>query len=222
MVAADANGHAIHLDNRPLKTPARAPLLLPTGALAQAIAAEWAATKAEIDPRAMPLTGLANAAIDLASADRAGFAARLATYAESDLLCYRAEYPQPLVARQQRGWEPMLCAIEQRLDSRFHRVTGIIHLAQPEPSLLRVRQLFNSYSPFRLAALDPIVTISGSALLGLALAERLAVPEAAFAAATLDESWQTEQWGADAEAVAARETRRAQFLAAAHFLQLAG
>lgn len=221
-VAPDGDGHAIHLDNRPLRTPARAPLLLPTAALAQAIAAEWAEAADQFDPRAMPLTGLANAAIDLVAADTQAFADRLASYAESDLLCYRAAWPAALVARQQQGWEPLLTAIEQRLDSRFHRATGIVHIAQPAPSLGRVRQMLGSYSAFRLAALDPVITISGSALLGLALTERLARPETLFAAATLDEQWQEEQWGEDTEAAAARADRRAQFMAAACFLELAG
>ncbi len=221
-VAPDGDFHAIHLDGRPLRTPARAPLRLPSAALAHAIAAEWETTGHEINPRAMPFTGLANAAIDLAAEDRAGFAARLASYAESDLLCYRADWPQPLIERQSQQWEPLLLAVEQRLDSHFHRTTGIVHVAQPEGSLQRVQQLLASYSPFRLAALDPIVTIAGSAVVGLALAEGLASAEQLFAAATLDERWQEEQWGADAEATASRESRQAQFMAAARFLELAG
>ena len=219
--AAEDGGHGVRLDGRPVRTPARALLLLPNAALAEAVAAEWRAVEGEVNPQHMPLTGIANAAIDLVSPDPAAFAARLAAYAETDLLCYRAEHPQPLADRQALIWEPPLTAVEQSLGCAFHRTAGIGHVAQPGETLERVRARFAGYGPHWLAALDPIVTITGSAVLALALAEGLAKADDVFDASVLDELWQEEQWGADAEALETRKGRRALFDAAVQFLRLA-
>jgi chaperone required for assembly of F1-ATPase len=210
----------VMLDARPVRTPSRALLALPTDALAQAIADEWRAQSDDIDPRAMPFTGLANAAIDRIAPDPVAFASGLAAYGESELLCYRAEGPSDLVAQEEAVWEPILAWAKARFDVGFTLVTGIMHEPQPAHTVKRLGEAIASQPPFRLAALSPIVTISGSLVIGLALAEHALEPQAAFDAAHLDELWQEEQWGADEFAANARAVRRADFLAACQFLTL--
>lgn len=219
-VSAEPGGFGVLLDGRPVRTPARAPLLLPAATLAEAIAGEWRAVEGEVNPQRMPLTGIANAAIDMVTPEPDTFAARLAAYAETDLLCYRAQHPQLLVDRQALLWDPLLATVEQALGISFHRVNGVRHVTQPVQTLEKVRAQFSSYTPHRLAALDPVVTITGSAVLGLALSERLAEADDLFEASVLDELWQEEQWGANAEATATRQARRTLFNAAAQFLLL--
>lgn len=213
-------GFEIFLDGRPVKTPARVPLVVPTLALAEAIAAEWQAQGDKIDPRSMPLTGLANAAIDRVAPDPAAFARSLAVFGESDLLCYRADAPAALAARQAELWDPLLAWARCRFDVDFELVCGIIHPPQPGPTLGRLAQAVAAHSPFELAALSPLVTISGSLLIALALVEGVIDLDAAWAAATLDEVWQAQQWGEDAEAAATLAARRRDFDAAARFLRL--
>jgi chaperone required for assembly of F1-ATPase len=215
-----AGGHAIRLDGRPVKTPARADLTLPTSALAHAVAAEWDAQAEEIDPRRMPLTGLANAAIDRIAPDPAAFARGLAAYAETDLLCYRADSPAKLVDRQAASWDPLLDWARDRYDVHFETVAGIIHRPQPDETVQRLAAAVAAHDSFHLAALQPLVTITGSLVIALALAEGRIDAEQAFAAAHLDELWQAEQWGEDALATEARENRRADFKAAARLLGL--
>ena len=208
------------LDGRPVRTPARAPLALPNAALGAAIAAEWRAQGDRVDPRTMPLTGLANAAIDRVAADPPGFAAGLARYAENDLLCYRAEGPASLVARQAAAWDPPLAWARARYDVAFAITAGIVHVAQPPETVARLAEAIAARDAFALAGVSPLVTITGSLVLGLALAEGGLGREAAWEAAVLDELWQEEQWGADALALAARAHRRADYDAAARFLAL--
>ncbi|MEA2999334.1 MAG: hypothetical protein QOK17_1167 [Sphingomonadales bacterium] len=218
--APGPGGAAILLDGRPVKTPARAPLAVPTEALGHAIAAEWAAQGEEIDPRAMPLTGLANAAIDRVAPDPRAFACGLAKYGESDLLCYRAETPQPLVRRQADAWDPLLAWARLRFDVDFEVTAGVIHRPQPPPTVERLRRAVAAFDPFALAALAPLVTVSGSLLIALALAEGELGLEQAWSAATLDEAWQAEHWGNDPLAAAARDERRRDFDAGYLFLSL--
>jgi len=213
-------GHAIRLDGRGVKTPARAPLTVPTLALARAIAAEWEAQDDKIDPWSMPLTGLANAAIDKVSADRAAFVTDMARYAETDLLCYRADGPEPLVERQSAIWDPLLAWAEARYDIAFVRATGIIHRAQPPETIARLAAAVAGYDDFPLVALQPLVTITGSLVIALALIEGAVDARAAFDAAHLDELWQAELWGEDWMAVDARDARRRDFEAAARFVGL--
>jgi chaperone required for assembly of F1-ATPase len=219
-VAPGAGGIDILLDGRPVKTPARAPLAVPTEKLAEAIAAEWQSQGEEVDPRSMPLTGLANAAIDRVAPDPAAFARGLAKYAEADLLCYRAETPQPLVRRQAEAWDPLLDWARGRYDVEFEVIAGIVHRQQPAASVERLGRAVAAFDPFQLAALSPLVTIAGSLIVALALAEGAIAPGQAWAAATLDEAWQTEMWGKDALAAAALEARRREFEAAYLFLTL--
>lgn len=213
-------GHAIRLDSRAVKTPARAELALPTPALASAVAAEWHAQVEDIDPRTMPLTGLANAAIDRVAPDVRGFASGLAVYAETDTLCYRADKPDELIGHQAETWDPLIDWAQQRYDIGFEIVHGIMHEPQPPETVARLAAAVHGYDAWRLAALQPLVTIAGSLIIALALAEGEIDVESAFAAAQLDELWQVEKWGEDSFATQARENKRADFKAAARFLAL--
>lgn len=208
----------VMLDARPVRTPGRVPLALPTDALAAAVAEEWRAVTGEIDPRAMPLTGLANAAIDRVTNDRALFAAGLARYGESDLLCYRAESPAALVARQAAHWDPPLAWARARYDVHLIVTSGIVHAEQPAATVARLGEAIAAHDAFVLAALSPVVTITGSLVLGLALAELAMDPASIWAAAQLDEDWQAEHWGIDPLAAKALATRRADYDAAVRFL----
>ncbi len=222
--AASVTGAAppfgIALDGRPVKTPARVPLALPGRALAEAIAGEWQAQGEEIKPRSMPLTGLANAAIDRVAADRAGFAEALAAYAGSDVLVYRADGPAPLVERQAQAWDPLLAWARTRYDAHFEITTGIVHRPQPPATLARIGAALAALDEFRLAALHPVVTITGSAVIGLAVLEGRLDAGGAYAIGHLDEIWQAEQWGDDPLAIAAREERQGDLAAAARLLAL--
>lgn len=219
-LAAVGEGNLILLDGRPVKTPGRRDLAPPTGALAEAIADEWNAQEDRVDPRSMPLTGLAYAAIDRVAPDPAAFARGLAAYGESDLLCYRAEGPAALAARQSELWDPLLAWAQQRYEIVLEVASGIIHMKQPGETIDRLGAAVGSRDPFQLAGLSPLVTISGSLLIALALAEGAIGLEAAWAAAIVDEIWQAEKWGEDAEAAAALANRRRDFAAAARFLAL--
>lgn len=210
----------ILLDGRPVKTPGKLPLILPNANLAEAVAAEWRAQGDAIVPQSMPLTGLANAAIERIAPDAAAFAEGLAAYAESELLCYRADTPPELVARQEAVWDSIIEWARRRYDISFMLVTGIMHQAQPDETLSRLRAAISAYDAFELAALSPIVSISGSLVIALAVAEAAIVPDAAFDAAHLDELWQAEQWGEDDFALEARAAHRFDFLAACDFLRL--
>ncbi len=218
-VSVDSD-NVVRLDERPVRTPGRNPLALPTDALAQAVAAEWDAVGKTIDPRAMPLTGLANAAIDRVAPDPAAFAAGLAEYAESDLLYYRADSPAELVAREAAAWDPLLDWARDRYDVHFELVSGVMHRPQPAATIARLSDAVSSRPPFPLVALQPLVTISGTLVGTLALAEGALDVEALWNAALVDEMWQVEQWGEDALAAEARDARRRDFDAAARFFSL--
>ena len=196
------------------------PLVLPNERLAAAVATEWRDAGEEIDPRAMPLTGLANAAIDRVAPDRAGFAAALSRYAEADLACYRAQGPSALVERQEESWDRLLGWGRRRFDVDFATTDGLTHVIQPHATVERLAHAVAALNSFRLAGLAPLVTLGGSLLAGLAVLDgALSAPEA-WDAVTVDEQWQREQWGEDAEAQAALENKRREFIAAARFLEL--
>jgi chaperone required for assembly of F1-ATPase len=215
-------GFAIALDGRRVKTPAQADLSVPCRALAEAIAAEWQDVGTDVDPRAMPLTGLANAAIDRVAADPGAFAAGLAKYGETDLLCYRADSPAALAERQEAAWGPLLAWARRHYDVDFVATAGTVYQPQPQATVARLAHAVGALDPFRLAGLAPLVTIGGSLVAALAVLKRARTPEEAWNAVTLDERWQLEQWGSDAEAAQALEIRRRDFLAAARFLELLG
>jgi chaperone required for assembly of F1-ATPase len=217
---ARATGGTVLLDGKPVRTPKRNALALPKTALAEAIAAEWGAVGEELDPRTLPLTGLANAAIDIVAPDPAAFAADLGRYAETDLLAYRAEGPAELVARQAAQWDPLLTWVRARYDVHVELVTGVMHRPQPEATVTRLRDALAARAPFELAALSPIVTIGGSLIASLALVERAFDADRIWTAVNLDEHWQEELWGEDALAVQARDARRRDWDAAVRFLEL--
>ncbi|WP_448661898.1 ATP12 family chaperone protein [Sphingomonas sp. CJ20] len=210
----------IALDGKPVRTPGRVPLILPTPQLAEAVADEWRGVGDTLDPRAMPLTGLANAAIDRIGADPAAFASGLAAYGESDLLYYRAAEPEPLVARQQAAWDPLLDWARGRYDVHFETVAGVMHRAQPPATVARLGEAVAALDPFRLAGLSPLVTVSGSLVAALALLEGAADADTVWHAAQVDEAWQEEMWGQDDLASTTRAAHRADFDAGARFLSL--
>jgi chaperone required for assembly of F1-ATPase len=219
VVEADG-GYSVELDSRPVKTPARAELTVPTSALAEAIAAEWNEAPEEVDPRAMPVTGLANAAIDRVVPDKDAFAAGLSRYGESDLTCYRAEGPETLVKRQAESWDALLGWARRRYDVDFATCSGVMHVAQPEETVRKLGHAVTALDAFHLAGLSPLVTIGGSLVAGLAVLEKMMPATEAWEGVSLDDRWQMEQWGADAEAEAALDARRRDFLTAARFLEL--
>ena len=214
------DGFGVALDGRTLKTPARADLIVPTWALAEAIAAEWNDCEESVNPSMMPLTGLANAAIDRVAPDKASFAAGLARYAESDLTCYRAEGPEALVARQSESWDVLLAWARRRYDIDFACVSGVMHVPQPEETVRKLGHAVATLDAFRLAGLAPLVTIGGSLVAALAVFEKAVDVDQAWEAVSLDEEWQLEQWGSDEEAVMALHSRRRDFIAGARFLEL--
>ena len=217
---AQDDGFALNLDGRPVKTPARRPLILPTRGLAEAVAAEWEAQGETIDPLSMPLTGLANAAIDHVAADRGRFVSDIMAYAETDTLCYRAEPDDPLSARQDAQWEPVLRAVEQHLGIALYRIVGIIHRRQPSNSIERLTAYVDGRSHFELAGLSSLVGLTGSLVAPLALADGFADADTVWEAVNLEELAQEEKWGSDAEAVENRMLRRSAFDAAANFCSL--
>ena len=219
-VAPEAGGWAVRLDDRPVRTPARAMLIVPNRALVDAIAGEWHAVEGEIDPRAMPLTGLANAAIDRVAPDKDAFAGGLARYAEADLACYRLGWPPELVERQAAGWDALLAWARRRYDVDFAITSGIMHVPQPAATIDRLAQAVAELDAFRLAGLSPLVTVGGSLVAALAVLERAMSDDVAWQAVSLDERWQLEQWGSDPEAELALGNRSRDFFAAARFLDL--
>jgi chaperone required for assembly of F1-ATPase len=215
-------GWGIRLDGRAVRTPARAELVVPNEALAQAIADEWREVEGEIDPRAMPLTGLANAAIDRVAPEPLAFAGGLARFAEADLACYRAEWPPELVQRQGEAWDSLLGWARRRYDVDFSTTSSLMHVSQPQATIERLTHEVAALDPFRLAGLSPVVTVGGSLVAALAVLEKAIPADEAWGAVSIDDRWQLEQWGSDSEAEAALENRRCDFLAAARFLDLLG
>lgn len=219
-VAASDRGFAIRLDHKPLRTPRQAELVVPTAALAAALAAEWNAVEGEIRPEALPLTRAANTAIDRVGTAGGQVATAIAAYGEADLLCYRAEAPQALRDRQAAAWDPWLAWSAQVLGAPLVAVDGVMHHAQPGPSLARLRRVVAAHDPFALTALHDLVTLSGSLVLGLAVSRAAIGAEAAWLLSRIDEDWQAEQWGPDPEAEAAADARRRDFLRARSLLDL--
>jgi chaperone required for assembly of F1-ATPase len=205
----------ILLDNRVVKTPGRMTLTLPTAQLAEAVADEWRAVDTDIDPRAMPMTGLANAAVE-----RPPTIESVAVYGETDLLCYRAENPPELAVREAEIWDPMLDWARQRFDIAFTVTAGIVHVAQPPETVRRLGAAVAAYDDFHRTALSPLVTIGGSLVAALMVMENAIAPEPAFDACHLDELWQAEHWGEDWMATDQRNAHRTDFLNAARFLSL--
>jgi len=211
---------AIALDGRPVKTPMKARLQLPTRGLAEAVAAEWEAQGEKIDPATMLFTKLANTAIDRIGPERARIEAEVTEYANSDLVCYRAEAPEALVERHRRAWDPIIDWARTTLDAPFVVTTGVVHTLQPQEALRAHGAAITGFNDFQLAAYYSLMTITGSALVATMLARGAIASETAWAAAHVDEDFQIEQWGEDAEAAQRRATRHAEFMACCRFLAL--
>lgn len=218
---AEADGHILKLDGRAVRTPGKRVLTVRAGALATALAAEWAAQGERIDPATMPLTRLANTVVDGVVGREPALVDDLVAYAGHDLVCYRAEGPAELAARQAEHWDPLIAWAETALGSRFVPALGIMPVTQPEAALAGVRSALAPFDAFRLAALHVMTTLMGSCLLALAHATGHLTLKAAWTAAHVDEDWQIARWGEVPEATARRARRRQDMEAASRFLALA-
>lgn len=221
-IAEREGGWQVMLDGRAVKSVGGHAQVVPSRALAEAMAAEWAGQAEEIDPTAFLFRDMADFAIDVVAPDRARTIVELLPYADTDTLCYRAEPDEPLAARQRAVWEPLLALAEERFGVRFNRVSGVIHKPQPAETLERLRQELETLDPFRLAALRNTTTLAASLTLGLAALEPGADVTALWNAANLEEDWQADLWGKDREAMARRDRRAAAFAAAVRFASLSG
>jgi len=213
-------GFTVLLDKRPLRTPARAPLIVPSRAFAEGIAAEWDAVTGKIKPAEMPLTRSANAAIDKLAIQRDAVIAMLAEYGDTDLLCYRAEMPAELVDEQAQRWDPILHWAGEELSVALNVYSGIVPRPQPAASLKILKNQLTQLGDFELAAMHDLITISGSLVLALAVQHNIIAADAAFDLSRLDADWQARLWGADDEAEIMAAAHRRDFVAAAHMLAL--
>ncbi|MEO0379086.1 MAG: ATP12 family protein [Pseudomonadota bacterium] len=213
-------GWTIHLDGRAVKTPAKAGLVVPTHAMAAAIAAEWDSQDEVVDPTSMPFTRSANAAIDKVAVQHAEVADMLAAYGDADLLCYRADAPAELIARQNEVWDPYLEWAATHLGARLHPRTGIMHESQDAQALKQLSDRVHALSEFELAAFHDLVSLSGSLVLGFAAAQDLNPLLNVWAASRVDEIWQREQWGADEEAESVAEIKKTSFFHAKSFFDV--
>lgn len=217
---APESGFCITLDGRTLKSPAKKSFAMPTRALADAAAAEWAAQGEQVLPASMPLTQLASTAVDRVSLDRAAVVVGTAAYAETDLLCYRAEEPDELIVRQGRVWQPLLDWAALRFDAQLSVQTGIMPVRQSPQALQALRSAVEAFDDWRLTALQSAAPACGSLVVALALLEDRLSAEEAFDVSQLDESFQIEKWGEDAESAQRRANLRAEIAACRRFVDL--
>lgn len=220
-IDAVETGFVVLLDGRLVRTPAKAVLTLPTRAMAQAVAMEWDAQGQKVDPATMPNTRSANAAIDKVSTQHGEVADMIADYGGSDLLCYRADAPEALSARQAQAWDPMLDWASTHLGARLDTTTGVMHLAQCPQALKALRTCVHGFGAFCLTAVHDLVGLSGSLILGLAATTQDFTPEALWKLSRIDEDWQIEQWGRDEEAEEMTAAKRESFFHAHRFYRLA-
>lgn len=214
-------GWQVTLDGRGVKTVAGNPQIVPGRTLAEALAAEWEAQADEVDAGGFMFRDLADYAIDVVAPDHAAAVEALLPYGDTDTLLYRADPGEPLYRRQQAEWEPLVTAAEARLGAPFTRVSGIIHRAQPDATVERLKARLAALDAFDLTALRTLAGLAASLITGLAALDPQADAGALFDAAHLEETWQAELWGKDAQAEARSNARRAAFEAAAAFAQLA-
>jgi chaperone required for assembly of F1-ATPase len=219
-VAEEGGRYALELDGKPVRTPGKAPLVLPSRALAEALAEEWRGQGERIDPETMPLTRIANSVIDGVHGREDAVIADILSHAGADLLFYRAEGPKKLADRQAAHWDGVLDWARTALGAPFVLAEGVTHVAQPEASLAKVRAALGGFDAYRLAGLHVMTQLTGSALLPLAVARGKLTPDEAWTAAHVDEDYQIAQWGEDAEAAARRAARKRDFDAAARVLSL--
>lgn len=215
-------GFAVHLDARPVRTPLKAQLVLPTQTLAEVVAAEWQAQERKVDPTTMPFTRTANSAIDTVARQFDAVARMLSEYGGSDLLCYRAEEPDELIALQSQGWDPLLDWAATALGAPLQVTTGVVHVAQPAASLETLHRQVSGLDVFRLAAFHDLVAISGSLILALAVVHRRITVEEAWQLSRIDEDWQISQWGEDEEAAEVAGLKQSALRHADRFYALCG
>lgn len=222
-LAAQPGGWQVLLDGRGVKTVGGAAQVVPSRALGEALAAEWRGQGERIDPKSLPLRDMADYAIDIVAPDPAAAAEGLIAYAETDTLCYRADPDEPLHARQQAVWEPLLAAFEATHGIALVRVSGVLHRPQPPAALARLEARLKTLDPFALAGVDAMTKLAASLVTALAAleAEGEDAPLALWRAACLEEEWQAELWGRDEEAEERRQRREADFLRASAFARLA-
>ena len=213
-------GWAVLLDGRPVRTPAKREVIVPTADIAGRIAAEWDAQEAEVQPLSMPMTRTAATCLDRVAPELDAVRDNLATYGETDLLCYRAERPEGLVFRQQAVWDPVLDWADTAHGARLQVGAGVMHIAQPAPALGRLRAEVQSMLAWPLTAFADLVTISGSLVLALAVRDGHIDGAAAWHASRIDEQWNIEEWGEDHEAAQQAARREADFLHAAEVLSM--
>jgi chaperone required for assembly of F1-ATPase len=219
-VEKGAEGFVVHLDGRPVRTPGRTIVELPTEAAAKLVAEEFIAQGERINPVTMPVTRLVNTAVDGVANDPQAVLEDILRFASSDLLCYRADAPERLVARQAEAWDPVIDWARSRLGARFFLAEGVMHVEQPREAIGAIGiHLSQRAAPLQLAALHVMTAITGSALLALAVEAGELEPEAAWLAAHVDEDWNVEHWGEDFEAAVRRAARKRDFMAAAELLK---
>ena len=219
-VRPEADGWTVTLDGRPVRTPKRLPLILPRRAVAGAVAAEWAAQGQAVVPASMPMMTLASTALDIVAADPGPAIGEIVAYAGSGLVCYRADGPASLAARQAAAWNPPVAWFERETGQRLVISEGIVHRPQAPALLARVEALLAALDPFTLTAIHSLTTLTGSAVLALAALHRQLNADEAWSGAHVDETWQAEQWGEDAEAKARRDARRTVYDAAFGLIRL--
>jgi len=214
------DGVVVHLDDRPVRTPGKRLLAVPTQDLGEAIAAEWAAQGDEIAPASMPLTELASTALDHVGPNRGAIVEATAAYGRSDLLCYRADQPQALVDRQVEAWEPPLEWFKGRHGVSLVKTVGIMHLAQAPDAIAAMDRIVANHDDWRLAALSLATARLGSLVLALGLIDGRFDAAEAMALAHLDEDFQIERWGQDDEAMARRASIAAEVASARRLVDL--
>jgi len=215
------DGFRIELDGRPIATPAKRSLIVPTDTIAARIAGEWQSQVGRVDPASMPWTRSANAALDKVALQREETEKHLAGYAATDLVCYRATAPEALVRRQSETWDPILDWASRQFGARLEVARGVMPVAQETGAVSRLAEEMPPMSDFQLTGFHDMVTVSGSFLIALASAYGADTPANLFAASCLDEAWQTEQWGRDEEAEMAKNSRESAFLHATEFFRTA-
>jgi chaperone required for assembly of F1-ATPase len=220
-IAPEGEGYAVKLDGRTLKTPGKSTLVLPAAALADAVAEEWRAQGETIEPETMPLTRSANSAVDTVSVNRAVVTDELLRYGGGDLLCYRAADDATLAERQRLVWDPILAWLAERYGAKLALTEGVIHLQQPGDAILALGRALGAMNAYVLTGVHVATTLSGSLTLALAMADAQLTAEQAFDAAHLDERYQAERWGQDAEAEKRLLTLRQELEAAGRFMSLA-
>ncbi|MEM7472129.1 MAG: ATP12 family protein [Pseudomonadota bacterium] len=218
-VEASEGGFTVVLDGRPVRTPAKSALITPTHEMAEKIAAEWDAQEDKIEPLTMPFTRSANAATDKVAVQHAEVADMIASYGDSDLICYRAANPQGLVERQNEGWDPLVDWSATALKAPLKVYVGVMHASQSNASLQTLSERVHAMTPFELTAFHDLVSLSGSLVIGFAVTENHLPASELWEISRIDEKWQIDQWGADEEAEAQSELKKAAFLHADSFFR---